>query len=130
MRAVVPRAWDVAWQSCTPDSIHADSLHGDQVCDVEFRKRETAAVVLGHWAVIGARMMTPDVYVFLYRAYEVLFTTLMTNICHIVCLFSTTSSPNRGGLRLNLSSQRGSQKVRIEPGASDAPELVVLCPYK
>ena len=79
-----------------PDSLHPDSLDGDQLCDVGFRKWETAPVVLGHWAVIGARMMTPDVYVFLYRAYEVLFTTLMTNICHIACLFSTTSSPNGG----------------------------------
>ena len=54
-----------------PDSLHPDSLHGDQLCDVGFRKWETAPVVLGHWAVIGARMMTPDMYVFLYRAYEV-----------------------------------------------------------
>ena len=92
MRAVVPRAWDVWWQSCTPDSIHTDSLNGDQVCDVEFRKRETAAVVLGHWAVIGPRMMTPDLYVFVYHAYEKLFKLLMTNMYHLAWPFSATSS--------------------------------------
>ena len=32
-----------------------------------------------------------------------------------------------GDLRLNLSSQRGPQGVCIGPGASDVPELVVLC---
>ena len=35
-----------------------------------------------------------------------------------------------GDLRLNLNSQRGPQGVCIGPGASDVPELVVLCPYK
>ena len=35
-----------------------------------------------------------------------------------------------GDLRLNLTSQRGPQGVCIGLGASDVPELVVLCPYK
>ena len=77
-----------------PNSLHPDSLHGDQVCDVGFRKWETVSVVVGHWAVIGPRMMTPDLYMFLYHAYEELLMTFMTNIYHLVWLFSPTSSHN------------------------------------
>ena len=52
-----------------------------------FLKWETAPV-------IGPKMMTPELYVFVYHGYEKLLMLLMTNMYHLAWQFSATSSHN------------------------------------
>ena len=68
------------------------------------------------------RVFVPGLRGIIYNSYD-------EYLSHCVSLLDNFKS-EWGDLRLNLSSQRGPQGVCIGPGASDVPELVVLCPYK
>ena len=81
-------------------------------------------------AVTGPRMMTPDLHVFVYGAYEGMILNPYDEYLSSCVSHLGNFKSEWGDLRLNLSSQRGPLGVCTGPGASDVPELVVLFPYK